>query len=332
MPRRSRVVWCVALLVVFTGCGGTSSSPAQPSAGTPSAAARSYLDELIGIMQASSINRYKIDWASFRQSVYQAAGSSDTIQAAVESGAIGVALRRLADHHSFYMKANGSYIYNPDPLGRCADPSPPAAVVPAAVGYVQVGGFGGSGSEITAFATSIQSRIQSQDGSNVTRLDRGSARERRRQHVADDRGARPVLGEGTAGAFIDPDGKVSYWGYANGASTSSGVPVVQLPQPYQLLRANPRVAVLTNCFVASSGEATAIAFRGRPDTRSFGTSTVGNSTANSSTKLSDGAWLYLTVSVMADRTLTRYGDVVAPDEVIADPAQTLQRAVDWLLQ
>jgi len=35
---------------------------------------------------------------------------------------------------------------------------------------------------------------------------------------------------------------------------------------------------------------------------------------------------------MADRTLTRYGDAVAPDEVISDAAQAVQRAVEWLLQ
>jgi carboxyl-terminal processing protease len=332
MPRRSRVVSCFALLVLFTGCGGSSSSPTQPSAGTPSAGAKSYLDELIGIMEGRSINRHKIDWASFRQSVYQAAGSADTIQAVVESGAISVALRLLADHHSFYMKANGSYIYNPDPLDRCADPSPPAAVVPAAVGYVQVGGFSGSGTEITAFAASIQSRIQSQDVPNVRGwiVDlRGNGGGNMWPMIA---GLGPVLGDGTAGAFIDPDGGISYWGYANGASISSGTPVVVVPQPYQLRQTNPRVAVLTNCFVASSGEATVIAFRGRPNTRSFGTPTAGASTANSSIKLSDGAWLYLTVAVMADRTLTPYGGVVAPDEVISDPAQTLQRAADWLLQ
>ena len=80
------------------------------------------------------------------------------------------------------------------------------------------------------------------------------------------------------------------------------------------------------------GEASVIAFRGRPNTRSFGTPTGGLSTANRSIQLSDGAWLYLTVAVMADRNLTRYGGPVGPDEVLSDPTQTVQRAIEWLLQ
>jgi carboxyl-terminal processing protease len=46
--------------------------------------------------------------------------------------------------------------------------------------------------------------------------------------------------------------------------------------PYKLVVPSPRVAVLTDTGVASSGEA--IAFRGRPNTRSFGTPTCGLST------------------------------------------------------
>jgi hypothetical protein len=331
MRRPARAVSSVALLVLLTACGGSPVSPSQPSTGTPSGAAKSYLDELLDIMQANSINRKTINWTVFRQSVYQAAGSARTIQAVTESTAISVALRLLGDHHSFYQKSNGSYIYNPDQLGRCADPTPPAATVPATIGYVQVGGFSGSGSEMVAFAVAIQNRIRFADGTDVRGwiVDlRGNGGGNMWPMIA---GLGPVLGEGTVGAFINPDEGIYYWGYANGASTNSGVPVVQVPQPYQLRQTNPRVAVLTNCFVASSGEATVIAFRGRPNTRSFGTPTAGASTANTSITLSDGAWLYLTVAVMADRHLTRYGDVVVPDEVISDPAQTLQRAVDWLL-
>ena len=40
--------------------------------------------------------------------------------------------------------------------------------------------------------------------------------------------------------------------------------------PYRLRRDRPQVAVLTDNGIASSGEATLIAFRERPDTRSFG--------------------------------------------------------------
>ena len=71
--------------------------------------------------------------------------------------------------------------------------------------------------------------------------------------------------------------------------------------PYELHRPDSRVAVLTNQAVASSGEAIAVAFRGRPGTRTFGADTCGLPTANESYTLSDGATLFLTVAREADR-------------------------------
>jgi hypothetical protein len=35
---------------------------------------------------------------------------------------------------------------------------------------------------------------------------------------------------------------------------------------------------------------------------------------------------------MADRTRVRYGDQVAPDEIIGDRAALMARAVEWLTQ
>jgi hypothetical protein len=88
--------------------------------------------------------------------------------------------------------------------------------------------------------------------------------------------------------------------------------------------------VLTDNAVASSGDATVIAFRQRADTRSFGTSTCGLSTSNHGFRMSDGATLLVTDSVMADRTRTKYGDSIQLDETVTDPAEAVQRAIAWL--
>lgn len=100
--------------------------------------------------------------------------------------------------------------------------------------------------------------------------------------------------------------------------------------PHTLKKPDPRVAVLTDNGIASSGEATVIAFKGRPDTRFFGEPTCGLSTANRGFILSDGAILVLTVSTMADRTRRVYGDSVFPDEVIVNPTAVVARAIEWL--
>jgi hypothetical protein len=33
---------------------------------------------------------------------------------------------------------------------------------------------------------------------------------------------------------------------------------------------------------------------------------------------------------MADRNKVKYGDQITPDEVVADPTETMQRAITWL--
>ena len=84
--------------------------------------------------------------------------------------------------------------------------------------------------------------------------------------------------------------------------------------PYMLERNQPPVAVLIGSQTASSGEAIAVSFRGREQTRFFGEATAGLSTANKGFSLSDGARIVLTTATFADRTGKLYGGPIQPDE------------------
>jgi C-terminal processing protease CtpA/Prc len=142
----------------------------------------------------------------------------------------------------------------------------------------------------------------------------------------------PVIGEGTLGFFIDAHKKATPWGYAAGRAwlDTEGATPATIEMPHKLATSNPRVALLTDIGVASSGEAIAIAFRGRPNTRSFGTATCGLSTAVNQLPLKQGGRIGVVTSVMADRTKTPYGKTVDPDEVVKDPAAVVPRALAWL--
>lgn len=88
------------------------------------------------------------------------------------------------------------------------------------------------------------------------------------------------------------------------------------------------VAVLTDGDTASSGEATALAFKGLADARSFGAPTAGYASANMSFLMPDGALVMITSAYDRDREGTTYGDdPIAPDEQ-ADDALSAARA--WL--
>lgn len=78
--------------------------------------------------------------------------------------------------------------------------------------------------------------------------------------------------------------------------------------------------MLTGPLTAHLGEAIVVAFAGRARTRRFGEGTRGVPIGNTSIPLADGALLVLTVTVDADRTGTRYDDVILPDETVA---------IDW---
>ena len=142
-------------------------------------------------------------------------------------------------------------------------------------------------------------------------------------------GIGPILGEGVAGYFIDPDGRERSWGFRNGASVSNRNKVTRLNNSYELLVSKPKVAILLNSSVASSGEIIAVSFIGRENTKSFGSATSGLSTSNSKFRLSNNAILYLTTTYQADRNKKKYGVPIIPD-VISSNETIINEAIAWI--
>jgi carboxyl-terminal processing protease len=319
---------CFVVIGVTLGAGCNSTTPPTPAApsGTPSAAVTTYLNSIIDLARANSINRLTIDWTAYRTAVFAEAGAAQAIS---ELGpAIRMAISLLRDGHSSYRSAAGSTIFVS--LRSCSAPSPPALSLPANIGSVAVGAFSGTGEQANAYARQIQDTIASRDRDDLIGwiVDlRSNGGGNMWPMIA---GLGPILGEGPLGYFLGPTGSETAWDYRNGSSISGSFPVTTVSPPYTLRRPAPRVAVLSDNRIASSGEATLIAFRRRPNTRSFGQPTCGLSTANATYTLNDGAMLTLTTSLMADRAKTPFGDSIPPDEVIADPNQTIERAIAWV--
>jgi C-terminal processing protease CtpA/Prc len=281
------------------------------------------------IMRENSVNRLVIDWNAFTARVNQVAAGAQTILDTYP--AITVALGLLNDHHSFFLPPPG---VTARPINltslNCQTAAVPNASVPPDIGYVRVGAFSDAtpGADV-AFADLVQTQIRAQDRPALAGwiVDlRGNTGGNMWPMVA---GVGPVLGEGVLGYFVYPTGATETWTYQAGLSSGSGV-VSHVTAAYTLLQPSPRVAVLTNLAVASSGESVAVAFRGRPNTRTFGTATCGLSSSNSPFALSDGAVLYLNTAVDADRNHIVYGGALIPDETIAGDGEVVQRAISWL--
>jgi hypothetical protein len=322
-------VRAIILVLAALACvGDPTGSPTGP--GTPtngmSPTAFAYVEQVVNVMQANSIKRLSIDWTTFRTRVRTAAANAQTVGDTYS--AITTALGLLGDGHSQFRTIGGTTLFVP--TRSCPSSGATTPTLPNNIGYVRVGSFSGSGAAVTVFTQTLHETIRAADRADLIGwiVDlRGNGGGNMWPMIA---GLGPILGDGVLGYFIDPTGAQSTWSYHDGASWLNGSALAQAEQPYRLINGNPRVAVLTDHAVASSGEATAIAFRGRPNTRTFGLATCGLSTANQSYTMSDGATLILTVSVMADRARLAYGDVLQPDETLVNQTQTVERAISWL--
>jgi carboxyl-terminal processing protease len=91
---------------------------------------------------------------------------------------------------------------------------------------------------------------------------------------------------------------------------------IEITHPAITIGGMPPVALLIDGDTLSSGEALAVAFRGRPNTRFFGQRTYGLASANRDFPLIDGARLQLTVALDADRNGKIYANGIFPDEEI----------------
>jgi carboxyl-terminal processing protease len=325
----------LALSALLPGCGGGESGTEPPPQSTLSVQAEAYLNEALNIMQRHSINRYEIDWPSFRRRVLAEAGTARS--PADTYDAIRFALRELGDSHSFFRPPSGQS--QAPPFASPASGAPSVTRFDSGVGYLAISAFSGGGDEADALATQYHRMIESVDTAGVCGwvVDlRGNLGGNMWPMLA---GAGPIVGEGVLGFFVDPDSVVQTWTYEFGGSQNDGQVVTRVSDPYRLREEDPAVAVLTDSLTASSGEATTIAFRGRERTRRFGGATWGVSTANRSFTLSDGAMMFLTVSTMADRTGQLYGSKVVPDEVLEGPRTgdpdtdpVLRSGIEWVTQ
>src|SRR5262245_25109167 len=319
---RSATALAIALGLVCGGSGGIARAQV-------SSEASAHLSEIVSVLQREWLYRDRMDWTTFRQRVFEKAGAAQTIPETHD--AIRLALTMRGGRHSGYRRRSGETIYNPQSptqsTGQCTPAPFVMPEIPADVGYVRI--------QITPQtpAAAIQEELR-----------KGEARGPLVGWIVDLRNSRggnmwpalagigSLLGEGIAGFFVDARNEAEPWGYTGG-SAWEGQPekdAAFLENPYKMVLENLRVAVLTDIGVASSGEAIAIAFRGRPNTRSFGAATCGLSTAVNALPLKSGGAIGVVSSVMADRTRRQYGGPVEPDEFVSDAAQVVPLAVAWL--
>jgi len=281
-------------------------------------------------MERHALHRSEVDWRSVRDGARQrsanARNPADTYQA------IEWALSRLGDEHSFFSPpdrgsaaiASGAYDAEVSfPSGhRRAD----------GVAHLTIPGFRGSTADVLTYARTSHDLIDGLEREEVAGWIVDLAANGGGNMLPMLAGLGPLLGGRVVGAFRFPDGSQEPWVYeATGVLWIGDWCAVRPP----VERTGPdpdqaRVAVILGPKTASSGEAVAVAFRGRPETRSFGQPTRGLSTSNDSFDLADGATLMITVARFEDRDGTVYGGPIEPDETSGSTA--VDTAAGWVLR
>ncbi len=209
---------------------------------------------------------------------------------------------------------------------------PKAAPVPSAngqsfgrIGFLEIPGIVGDDAAQRTYATQVQSAMRELETSQARCGWVIDLRRNRGGYIyAMLAGLGPLLDGGSAGTQLGgqrgASGEEYLWRYIDGAVVVNTTRTVGVDAPYSLPRADVPVAVLTSRLTASAGEATTIAFRGRPLSRSFGEATGGLTTFNERKNMPDGAFLDIMSAVDIDRLGNPYEGPVAPDQPIA---------IDW---
>ena len=313
--------------------------PDRSARGKTRRSARKYLSAFLDIVEENALYKDSVDFKAIKKYASQLIKGAQTTADCYP--AIQYVLTKLNDHHSFFWNPDQVKAWETNQSSGNAEPTPlvysHGRVIDGTVGYISMPFFAlGDSLAQQAFADSLQNLIRSLDSEAIE----GWVLDLRTNTGGNCwpmlAGIGPVLGEGVCGYFVANQARID-WSYRNGGSYSGSQLIRQAGMPYQLLKPDPKVAVLTGPQTSSSGEVVTVAFRGRPNTRSFGEPTGGYSTGNQNFKLSDGAMAFIAASVYADRDLNLYGKKIAPDEVIpigsdgaGDPA--LKRALEWLVK
>lgn len=291
---------------------------------------RAYVAHALDLMEKNSLRRDSIDWQAFRAEAWQLVRG--TRRVAALHPVLESLVTRLGDHHSHFVRPRKAATIGSTPK------MPSGSLVAERIGYLHVPEFGVADSkQLKAYADTLNRLLRELDRHGVCGwiVDlRNNSGGNMWPMIA---GLGPLSGSGTLGWFVRADGKRDAWGYKDGASRHRGAARVNVSGAAHKLRIpNPPVAIITNGRTASSGEVVAVAFRGRPRTRSFGTPTTGQSTGNETFELADGAKLVITTTVLADRTGKQYGGPIIPEVVLpasnaaAPSDSTATAAREWL--
>lgn len=275
-------------------------------------------------MEENSIRKDSIDWSEIRKNSKKRIKGIKTIEQSYPI--IEDIIDEIGDNHSFLLtkslekKIQEKYRFLPKVESK---------VIDGDIAYIKIPSFFGEDSLSVRFASLIQNKIKSMDDTLIrgwiVDLRENSGGNMWPMYL----GLAPILGEGVSGYFLDSNDNYVEWSHYKNAVYEENNLMLEIPNTYVLKNPNSKTAILIGNITASSGEAIAIAFKGKMNTSFFGEPTYGLTTGNTLFDLTDGAKLFLTTSIFVDKSKNIYGNKIIPDFLTADAKE---EAIEWLKQ
>jgi len=305
------------------------------------------LDSIIAHAENHSLYRQNVDWSTLKAAMYDLAKDADSVAAL--KPALDLMLKELKDTHGrvFYNRRYLSY-YSEGLKGHLQDLDWDVygeiqsaqvypfkvELLPEQIGYVRIVGLPMGDNQ--KMASDIQKAVCKliEEGAKKWIIDLRYNGGGNMFPMIE--GITAIVGNGQVGGTKGvTDAESSSWRINNGDFYYDAQTIAL--ENTCAIDTNPKIAVLTSMYTASSGEALAVILKKRPNTRFFGTKTNGKITATDWKQIDDLTAMSISVSYYKDRENTVYDRYVDVDETIAfDPKAArendkgLLRAIKWL--
>ncbi|WP_443947000.1 S41 family peptidase [Pedobacter sp. AW1-32] len=322
----------ITLLIVFTYISSIGQSDAKTNRKFPIKAADSigiFYKAFFKTLKVGYLNRKKIDWKSVEADAYKSLESYDNFKASLKEitnifdkiNATHCLVYRGDDKYTSTRKKISKDLYSAEWKNKYdSKPSFEVKVLDDKIGYVMIPGmvfFDNSAENISRIAQPLYDRISAIKSSHTLagwiidlRLNTGGNSSPMLLALYDLLGNNEIWGE------LDENKKlVRKFRLINGSYIQKSHTIAAIIPSGRLLD-QERVAVITGMFTGSSGEVTALAFKGRKNTIFIGGNTAGFTTGNVTWPLPFDSLIALTTGYDSDRDGNYYPYIV-PDLTIS---------------
>lgn len=297
-----------------------------------------YLYEVLEVVKANAYFADRVDFVAWHERIAERASGTPPMSFYAVLQLTGQILVDLGDRHSLRLSP-GEYAQLNARIddSTLSTPAPSGKVDARGIGYLTVPAvIAGPGSAaFDTYITSAHQLLQQPACGWIIDL-RGNGGGSVPPMVA---AVAPLLGSGTFLGYVNRDGvifgyRTTEWSVMTVADTHLD-PNPQPPAASSTPLNTAPVAILIDGKTASAAEGVVVAFIGRALTRSFGVSTYGVPTGNSTIALTDGSALTLTTAVSIDRLGTTHDGPLIPDvavdaESAANDDAFVTAAAAWL--